>query len=103
MRYYCRDCENDFDEMEAQYYIPSPELPGDVDYENAVVCPYCESLNIDEKYDEDEMYFGYDDFDEELEIYDDKKMAAVVDEYCGKAADKVVDFYWRMGELKMER
>ena len=52
---------------------------------------------------EDDLYFGYDDFDDEYEQYNDEKMDAVVDEYCGAAADKVVEYYYRMGELKMER
>lgn len=48
--------------------------------------------------DEDDMYYGYDDFDEEFELVDEEDIDAIVDEYCGSKADAVVDTYWKMGQ-----
>lgn len=48
-------------------------------------------------YDEYDLYFGYDDFDEEFRVYEDLKAMNAVDEYTGAAADEVVDEYFRMG------
>lgn len=57
-----------------------------------------------DKYDRDpdEMFYGYDDFDDEYRVYSDQKLADTIDEYCGAKADAVVDKYWKMGEPDAE-
>lgn len=50
--------------------------------------------------DEDDLYFGYDDFDEEFAVFDELHIMNVVDEYCGAKADDVVDDYIRLGPVK---
>ena len=54
MVFRCLDCGTEFGWDEADYYVPSMELPGDVDFENAIVCPWCGSLDIREEYDDDD-------------------------------------------------
>ena len=48
-RYKCNDCDMEFEESEAGYYQPEDFRFGfDIDNENRMICPYCESMNIEE-------------------------------------------------------
>lgn len=46
MIYKCRECGETFDEIFAEYYDPVPGDIEDCDYEDAIVCPYCDSLDV---------------------------------------------------------
>ena len=50
MRWYvCNDCGEEFTEDEVGYYQPEDFRFGfDIDNENRMICPYCESMDIEE-------------------------------------------------------
>lgn len=47
--------------------------------------------------DPDDMYYGYDDFEDEFVPDPGEEVDRIVDMYCGKLADKIINEYWKMG------
>lgn len=49
--------------------------------------------------DEDDLYFGYDDIEDEFSLADEDDINEIVDFYCGShATEEIVQQYLRMGE-----